>query len=304
MKLTNPPTNLSSGRPIRPLFMTGIALFLTVSACNSLPLTPVVITATPDPRIIQITITNTPMTPTLDPRAGAFATLTAVAGVPVGQPPTTQIASAPTTEANTPGSIPTAAQTLAIQSQVTQITAVPTSVRATAAPGASPTTNPFPPDTRMQVFIAQEDFQGGYLFWIQTTGNFWVLLPATLPKKDDPKTVPSSGQWRIYKDTYKDTEPETDPSFVPPAGNLFQPKRGFGKLWRETPELRDALGWATTPEFALNTSYIYQPGGTVNDKGEYVPGPGKHILVSLGRNTFEFKEPAPGETFGTWKKVG
>jgi hypothetical protein len=174
---------------------------------------------------------------------------------------------------------------------------------ATVAPGATQTPNVFPTDTRMQVFIAQEDFQGGYMFWMQSTGNMWVLLPATIPNPGDTFSLPNSGQWRIYQDTYIEGEPEVDSNLNPPEGK-YQPRRGFGKLWRETPELRTALGWATTPEFALSTSYVYQPGGTVTDTRQYIPGPGKHFLVTLGRATFEFTEPAPGQPFGTWRKAG
>jgi hypothetical protein len=157
--------------------------------------------------------------------------------------------------------------------------------------------------TRRQIYIAQEDFQGGFIFWIQATADMWVLLPDRLPNPGDPLTIPSSGQWRIYKDTFKDGELEVDPGITPPSGSLYQPRRGFGKLWRETPELRNALGWALTPEFGLTTPYTYIPGGTV-ENGVYIPAPGVHSLITLGRSTFEFYEPKPGEPFGTWKRVG
>jgi hypothetical protein len=163
---------------------------------------------------------------------------------------------------------------------------------------------PFPTDTNRQINIAQEDFQGGYMFWLQATREIWVLLPDPLPKPGDAITLPTAGQWRVYKDAYQDGEPEVDASLNPPSATLYQPRRGFGKLWRTTPELRNVLGWATTPEFALSTSYEYHPGGTINAQATYVPGPGRHVLISLSRNTFEFTEPAPGSPFGTWKRIG
>ncbi len=287
--------------------LIGAMLALATSgACSSLPLTPVVITATPDPRIIMITVTDTPVretaTPTTDPRAGAFGTLTAVAQNQIETSPT-QIAvalqpTAASTIASTAGALPPS--TLPAIPATTIVTnAPPTS----APPGPTATPNIFPTDTRMQIFIAQEDFQGGYMFWMQSTGNMWVLLPATLPNPGDTLTIPTNGQWRIYKDAYKEGEPESDPGLTPPEGR-YQPRRGFGKLWRETSDLRTALGWATTPEFALSTSYVYQPGGYVNDAKQYVPGPGRHFLVTLGRTTFEFTEPAQGQQFGTWRKIG
>src|SRR5262245_60288081 len=35
----------------------------------------------------------------------------------------------------------------------------------------------------------------------------------------------------------------------PPAG-LYEPIRGFGKLWRSNPQVRNTLGWAAGPEQA------------------------------------------------------
>lgn len=36
---------------------------------------------------------------------------------------------------------------------------------------------------------------------------------------------------------------------TPPPGR-YEPQRGFGKVWRDFPEVREALGWATLPEAA------------------------------------------------------
>jgi hypothetical protein len=45
---------------------------------------------------------------------------------------------------------------------------------------------------------------------------------------------------------------------VPPPG-LYQPIRGFGKLWRTHPEVRDRLGWATAPEQGFYTQWQQMP---------------------------------------------
>ena len=47
-------------------------------------------------------------------------------------------------------------------------------------------------------------------------------------------------------DTWVEGESETL-GLNPPPGRL-EPKRGFGKVWREKPGVREALGWATNPE--------------------------------------------------------
>jgi hypothetical protein len=270
------------------LVMIGLLAGVLLSACNSLPPTTIVmvITATPDPRIIQITVTNTP-----EPQKVAATALPASATIQI---PPTQPPNAAVTAGPVPGQPATPAPTVVQPSPG----AVSTMVNTTPLPNVIPT------DTRQQITIAQEEFQGGYMFWLEPTRDVWILLPAAPPKAGDAIAPPVSGEWRVYKDTFIDGEPETDPSLTAPGPNLYQPKRGFGKLWRNNPDIRAALGWATTPEFGLSTLYVYQPGGAVDQAGKWVPGPGNHFLISLGRQTFQFSEPQPGQTFGTWRKVG
>ena len=152
------------------------------------------------------------------------------------------------------------------------------------------------------MYIAQEDFQTGYMFWISSVTQIWVLLPAS---DTPPGQAPSHGQWQIFQDNFKDGQPESDPAIVPPSSNLYQPIRGFGLLWRSNNFVRGSLGWGTTPEFGLTTSYVYQPGPYITaTPGQLTLGPGTHFLVSLSRQTFAFHEPQPGQQFGTWEKVG
>ncbi len=42
------------------------------------------------------------------------------------------------------------------------------------------------------------------------------------------------GHFERFEDTWTPDEPESDPAVVPPEG-LYQPIRGFGKVWRENP---------------------------------------------------------------------
>ena len=53
-------------------------------------------------------------------------------------------------------------------------------------------------------------------------------------------------RYKSYTDTWAEGQPETA-GLTPPPGKL-EPKRGFGKIWRDEPGVRDALGWATMPE--------------------------------------------------------
>lgn len=248
------------------------ALVFAVVACG-LPPTQlvVIISPTPDPNVIMITVTP----------PGSAADLTHTP-VEVAAPPTNTPAEALST--NTPGGA---------------IALPPTSapaVTATFVPTA--TLSAFPTETRAQILIAQQDFERGFMFWISTANPkvIWVLI-------NSPDN-PNAGEWRIFVDSYQDGEPEFDPNITPPDANHYQPRRGFGKVWRNTPGLRDALGWGTTPEFALNTTYVYQPGGYIDANGTYVPGPGKHFLTALSRQTFAMIEALPGQGTPRWEKVG
>ena len=71
-------------------------------------------------------------------------------------------------------------------------------------------------------------------------------------------------------------EPESDPAFAPPAGKQ-QPVRGFGKVWRQHPELREAIGWALAKEEPATA--LRQPF----EKGEML-GVGAYVFALSGKN--------------------
>jgi hypothetical protein len=160
----------------------------------------------------------------------------------------------------------------------------------TATPSPQPPTatpNTFPTPTFGQIQVAEQVFEHGRMVWIQPRKQIWVMVD----------TGNGSGPWTVYDDVFMDGEPESDPTIVVPAGQ-YQPTRGFGKLWRETGDIRENLGFGLTPEFGYVSNYEYHPGGsTVN--GQYVTGPGYHILFNLyGNDKFQFNE-----VDGTWAKV-
>lgn len=150
-----------------------------------------------------------------------------------------------------------------------------------AFPTAMPTANPLPTALVSQIQVAEQGFEHGRMFWLQPTGSIWVMINA-----EDSLT---DGEWLEFENTFEEGEPENDPSLTPPA-NLLQPIRGFGALWRDNPEIKEALGWATGPEYGFVTQYEYRPGGYLDTNGNYVPGPGVHVLYSLGRQAFAFEE--------------
>ncbi|MGH2461417.1 MAG: zf-HC2 domain-containing protein, partial [Chloroflexota bacterium] len=76
--------------------------------------------------------------------------------------------------------------------------------------------------------LVVEPFQHGQMIWLGDRRQIVALL--------------DTGHWSEYPDTYTGTETVT-----PGPG---EPIHGFGKIWRETPTLHDAIGAATAPEQA------------------------------------------------------
>lgn len=162
-----------------------------------------------------------------------------------------------------------------------QSAATPTSIPPTATPDT------FPTPTFGQIQVAEQVFEHGRLVWIQPRQQIWVMID----------TGNGSGPWAVYDDTFEEGQPESDPNLVVPEG-MFQPTRGFGKLWRENADIKEKLGFGLTPEFGYVSNYEYHPGGTTVN-GQYVPGPGYHILFNLyGNDKFKFNG-----SDGTWAKV-
>ncbi|MGD2079328.1 MAG: hypothetical protein PVH18_13170, partial [Chloroflexota bacterium] len=85
---------------------------------------------------------------------------------------------------------------------------------------------------------AEQPFEGGVMIWLEATGSIIVFF--------------EDGRWQRFEDTWAEGQPENDPAMTPPEG-LFQPIRGFGKLWREQPQVREALGWALGVELGFES---------------------------------------------------
>ncbi len=260
-----------------------IALGLIVGACNAIPPTQVVmvITNTPDPRIVAVSVTPTSEQPAT---SQPTAEVTVQPTIPVSPQPTI----APTIGAVASAQVPPTP---------TAVVLPPTGGPVPAATfGPTATLSAFPTETRAQLYIAHQDFEHGYMFWISTIKQIWVLYYG-------PGDNSKAGEWQSYADTFVDGEPEMDPNLNPPQPDRYQPKRGFGKLWRNTPDVKNALGWATTPEFGLNTTYVYQAGGYLDSNDKYVARPGKHFITTLSRQTFALSEPEPPAVRGKWERV-
>jgi hypothetical protein len=197
-------------------------------------------------------------------------------------PPPTQVFIVVTA---TPETSATPEATAAAQTVSTN-TPLPPTITPSPAPTATP--NVFPTPVMTQIQVAEQVFERGRMLWIEPQRKIWVMADSST----------GSGSWIVYDDTFRDGEPENDPTLSPPEG-MYQPQRGFGKVWRDNPTVREQLGWALTPEFGYVSPYEYHAGGQVNAQNQYQRGPGYHLLSSLyGNERFRFNE-----TDGTWQKI-
>jgi hypothetical protein len=65
-----------------------------------------------------------------------------------------------------------------------------------------------------------------------------------------------------YADTWAEGEPAPPPASPPPG--LSEPIRGFGKVWREQPGVRESLGWGVGSERGDRGVFIpYSSGGAI-----------------------------------------
>lgn len=254
-----------------------LAAIPVLAACGEEELPPIehvlVVTATPEPGTIMIVVSVTP-----DPNAtpGGAAVDPAASSTPALSP--------------TPDASPTPSPT-----STPLIIVTPGAEPSPQGPLVTPTGLPalFPTTVVADVPVAEQVFEGGRMFWIRHNRQVWVMIAS----EDDP----NRGDWFCYYDIFVEGEQELDPNLIPPDG-LYQPRRGFGKLWRTKPELKEALGWAKTPEFELTSTYRYIAGGEVVN-GEYFPGPGEHRLTTLYNDLISFYEgDVRGDCQGgTWR---
>ena len=80
-------------------------------------------------------------------------------------------------------------------------------------------------------------------------------------KAEDTITVLSDNGWGsrstrtiVMQDNWDESQP-IDVPVIEPSEGLFRPTRGFGKIWRENPEICAALGFATAVERGYMATY-------------------------------------------------
>ncbi len=123
-----------------------------------------------------------------------------------------------------------------------------------------------PTGVEQGIWSTEETFQNGYMFWREDLRHIYVLY--------------NNHTWQMFTDTWEQGDAEYDPNIAPPSG-LYQPKLGFGKVWREQPGVRDGLGWATMEEHSFWASI--QPF----DEGLMIWSDAEGVFVLYSNGTWE-----------------
>lgn len=107
-----------------------------------------------------------------------------------------------------------------------------------AAIGCPTSQQPNLPPQAWVVQTAYQSFERGFMVWSSRLG--WVEQRVIYVLFND-------GSYRRFDDAWQEgVDPERGGE-SPPEG-LLEPARGFGKVWRDNPEVRAGLGWALGPE--------------------------------------------------------
>jgi serine/threonine-protein kinase len=94
--------------------------------------------------------------------------------------------------------------------------------------------------------IAEQPFERGSMLWVKSlddnSGTVYVFFGMTA--------------WQSVADTWREGDQESGGETPPPG--LYEPIRGFGKVWRTNPRIRERIGWGTEHE-AGPYDGAYQP---------------------------------------------
>jgi hypothetical protein len=137
--------------------------------------------------------------------------------------------------------------------------------------------------------VVAQHFEHGLMLWLEAAGEIHVFSEIVILYSDDE----FSPRWQMVIDDWSPSMPEEDPNIVPPPG-YYEPVRGFGKVWRQVPRVRERLGWATGEEFVMGNG-AFQCGSTRYGRC-YLTGPDNAIYVLEPEMSGWFIWPGPPPT--------
>jgi hypothetical protein len=129
------------------------------------------------------------------------------------------------------------------------------------------------PPTPASYSSAYQPFERGGMIWLQGAPNLIYVLS-------------NNGRFQRFDDTYNASTDPISGGETPPSG-LREPVRGFGKVWRQNPNIRADLGWGVTDELGNNATILRFDRGQMM----YLPQRGE-ILVLV---------EDPGGLTGSWR---
>jgi hypothetical protein len=141
-----------------------------------------------------------------------------------------------------------------------------------------------PYDAEKSTQTAYQSFEGGIMLWVNRETYVHQQLIYVFF---------NDGTVQQFDDTWSDGQP-ANAGLAPPSG-LYEPQRGFGKVWREGTgaRVRERLGWATALEKGGQGAYQLFEHGEM-----YWTGAVNKIFVLYARNE-PFPNPGPGPIYAT-----
>ncbi|MBM4423836.1 MAG: hypothetical protein FJ030_10640 [Chloroflexi bacterium] len=180
-------------------------------------------------------------------------------------------------------SLPEIAPPLVITVVVTPTGGAAIARSASATEPASPTLaaseSPYPAPFQASVSAVYQDFERGFMIYLSDRKAIWVFV-RSMVSSGTTVSPANYGAWFAFADSFQEGDLETDPTIVAPQ-NFQQPKRGFGKVWRENAEVRDGLGWALDFERPYQTTATDFSIGAFDSPGNYAPQSFIHTLSAL-----------------------
>lgn len=132
-----------------------------------------------------------------------------------------------------------------------------------------------PSGTPVRFAGAAQVFQNGMMYYLDGAPRSIYVL-----------TI--DGRYHRYDDTWVQGVDPDSGGEVPPPG-LIEPIRGFGKVWRQNPDVRTSLGWAITNELGDTATVQYFERG----RAIYLPVRGETVILAEDPN---------GQT-GIWRAI-
>ncbi|HEX5504058.1 MAG TPA: kelch repeat-containing protein [Thermomicrobiales bacterium] len=125
-----------------------------------------------------------------------------------------------------------------------------------------------------------QQFQKGWMFYRGDTRQIYAIC------------FPSSiwnGTWSVYPDTWAEGQPVG--GGPGPSPGLYEPRRGFGKVWREHPDVRQCLGYAKTADETAFTLPLQPFAHGLMLLDTTYPAAGGQLFVLYDDGTYELVLP-------------